>query len=491
MSEGLRAYRFALDLTAAQTASVRQHAGATRWAFNHALAIKLAALQQRQAVIAELVAAGVDEKAAARQAPRIPTKPQIQRELNQAKGDSRTGADGLCPWWWTVSTYAFQSALADADHAWSNWLSSITGQRAGRRVGRPRFKCKNRSRDSFRIHHDVKNPTIRLDTGSRRIIVPRLGSLRTHDSTKRLRRALDRGAVVQSVTISRGGHRWYASILVKATVEGVRPSKAQKRAGTVGVDLGVHTLAALSTGELVANPRHLNASQRRIAAAQRALSRTKKGSNRRVRAARLLGRRHHELAQQRASTLHQLTKKLATGWSVVAIEDLNVAGMTRSARGTLDSPGRNIRAKAGLNRAVLDVSPGEIRRQLTYKTDWYGSQLAICPRFYPSTQTCSACGARAKLTLADRVFHCTACDFGPIDRDLNAARNIAANAVVAPGSGETQNARRADPRRPPQVGPCPRPAVKREDHHHTVVATSVEQSTDLHNARPAEYPLVS
>lgn len=194
MGDQLRAYRFALDLTATQLQAVCQHAGAARWAYNHALATKFAALTARQAAIAAMVESGVDSKTAARQAPRVPTKPEIQRELNQIRGDSRTATDGLCPWWWTVSTYAFQSAFADADRAWSNWVDSLTGRRAGRRVGRPRFKRKNRSRDSFRIHHDVKNPTIRLDAGCRRIVVPRLGSLRTHESTKRLRRVLDRPA---------------------------------------------------------------------------------------------------------------------------------------------------------------------------------------------------------------------------------------------------------------------------------------------------------
>lgn len=171
--------------------------------------------------------------------------------------------------------------------------------------------------------------------------------------------------------------------------------------------------------------------------------------------------------------------------------DETATASARSARGTLEEPGRNVRAKAGLNSGILDVAPGEVRRQLTYKTAWYGSQLAICPRFFPSSQTCSACGAKAKLTLADRVFHCAACGFGPIDRDHNASLNIAAHAVVAPGTGETQNARRADQGHPPPVGTCPRPTVKREDHHRPVVATSDEQSPDLLIAKPATYPLVS
>lgn len=346
----MRAYRYALDLTEAQATAVAQHAGAARWAFNHALAVKQETLSARMAAIAAAVEGGQSAAEAAEAAPKVPSKPTIQKALNQVKGDDRAGVDGLCPWWHCVSTYAFQSAFADADQAWKNWLDSVTGRRAGRRVGRPRFKRKNRSRDSFRIHHDVTNPTIRLAEGSRRLIVPRLGSLRVHNSTKRLRRALRRGGIVQSVTVSRGGHRWYASVLVKEPATTAAATKRQRAAGTIGGDVGVRHLAALFDGTIIENPRHLAAARRRLTKAQRTLSRTKKGSNRRRRAAEALGRRHHEIAERRATTVHTLTKQLATGWATVAVEDLNVAGMTRSARGTTEEPGTNVAAKAGLNR---------------------------------------------------------------------------------------------------------------------------------------------
>lgn len=148
---------------------------------------------------------------------------------------------------------------------------------------------------------------------------------------------------------------------------------------------------------------------------------------------------------------------LGTRFAAVVIEDLNVAGMTRSARGTVAAPGSRVRQKAGLNRAILDVAPGELRRQLTYKTSWYGSQLAVLDSCWPSSKTCSACGwQNPRLTLADREFHCTDCGLR-IDRDLNAARNIAAHAVVpgadavpsvASGRGESLNARGASVRLP-------------------------------------------
>ncbi|MFD0381448.1 RNA-guided endonuclease InsQ/TnpB family protein [Streptomyces stramineus] len=161
-----------------------------------------------------------------------------------------------------------------------------------------------------------------------------------------------------------------------------------------------------------------------------------------------------------------MTKQLATRFAAVAVEDLNVAGMTSSARGTIETPGKRVRQKAYLNRALLDAAPGEFRRQLTYKTSWYGSKLAVLDRWWPSSKTCSDCGwQNPRLTLTDRTFHCTTCGL-TMDRDTNAARNIERHAVddpsVAPGTGETQNARRASVR---PAGPRAdrQGAMKRED----------------------------
>jgi putative transposase len=155
----MRAYRLALDPTAGQLDALQRHAGAARWAFNHALAAKRLADQQRTAAIRELVEAGTDLEQARKQITvKVPGKAPIQKAWNQIKGDSRSGVAGICPWWHEVSTYAFQSAFADADTAWQNWWASRTGRRAGKRVGQPRFKRKHRCRDSFRIHHDVSGP---------------------------------------------------------------------------------------------------------------------------------------------------------------------------------------------------------------------------------------------------------------------------------------------------------------------------------------------
>lgn len=450
MSERLRAYRFTLDPTRQQKKALVEHAGSARWAYNYAVTAKRERQRARWLQIDELVSLGLSEKQARRQATvTVPNSFDLLAQWREWRGDERKGIDGICPWFAQVSSYVFSSAMRDADAAWKNWGDSAKGTRRGRKVGMPRRKKKGRSRDSFRIHHNTKKPTIRPD-GYRRIRIPTLGSIRIHDSAKRLTRAIDRGAVVQSVTVSRGGHRWYASVLVKEPFEPPPPTHRQQQAGVVGVDLGVNHLAALPDGTTIDNPRHLQQARRKLTAAQRRLSRTQKGSNRRKKAAAQVGRIHAKVAEQRAGQLHQITKQLASGWATVALEDLNVTGMTTSAKGTAENPGRNVKAKSGLNRSILDVSPGEFRRQLDYKTSWYGSQLAVCDRWFPSSKTCSACGAvKTKLSLSERVFRC-GCG-AVLDRDVNAARNIAAAATVAPDGGETPNAR-GDHVNPPPSG---------------------------------------
>lgn len=449
----LKAYKFALAPTKAQEELLRRYAGAARWAYNHAIAEKIRAHQEYRAQVDALVASGIPEDEARKQVKvPLPTKPSIQKEWVRTRGDSRKGIDGICPWWWEVNNYCFQSAFTDADAAWKNWLDSLHGKRAGRRMGYPRFKKKGRCRDSFRIHHNAKAPSIRLTT-YRRLNIPKFGEIRIHGSGKRLAKMVAAGkAVIQSVTVSRSGHRWFASVLCKITVNlPDRPSRRQRTNGTIGVDIGViHAMAFskpvdLKDGkgprDVVDNPRHLSAAMRRLKRAQRALSRTQPGSRRRERAQRRVARLHALVAQRRATWLHHISKRLTTSFATIVIEDLDVVNMTRSARGTRENPGRNVRAKAGLNRSILDVAPGEFARQLDYKASWYGSKVHRVDRWFPSSKTCSVCGwQNPSLTLAERLFKCDHCGT-VIDRDINAARNIAAQDSVAPDGGETLNAR--------------------------------------------------
>ena len=398
------------------------------------------------------------------------------------------------PWMHTIPRRVLVSGLQSADKAWKNFFDSRTGARAGRLVGTPRFKRKGSSRDSFTVHHETTGaygtyyhkkdpeyarrkaqlkrrginakPTI---TDYRHVRLSHLGVIRTHNTTKPLVKAVRAGAQIRSYTVSRAANRWYVSILVELTRPSATPTHAQRSAGAVGVDLGVRYLAVLSdeqapqrfarypslefTGDgapTLANPRWARAAEKRLVRLQRALARAQKGSKRRARLVQQIARHHHLVALRRESGLHQVSKRLTTGYTLIGLEDLAVAGMTASAAGTVEAPGKNVRQKAGLNRSILDAAFSTLRRQLEYKSSWYGSQVQIIDRFFASSQTCSACGARTKtkLDLRVRVFECAACGVR-IDRDVNAARNIRAEAVrmyeaqLAPGTGESLNGRGA------------------------------------------------
>lgn len=483
----LRAFKFTLDPTQSQQSRLARHAGAARWAFNHALSVKMAAHKRWQLEVAKLAASGVPEGEARKKTKiTIPTKAIIQKELNAHKGDSRKNIDGICPWWHEVSTYCFQSAFIDADQAWKNWLDSFFKVRPGRHIGYPQFKKKNLTRESFRLYHDVKRPTIRLTT-YRRLRVPAIGDIRLHDSGKRLARLINRGdAVVQSVAISRTGRRWHASVLCKINTK--LPKKLtslQRSSGRVGVDLDIAYFATLSAPLAINNnstaalrgtiaiPRHLRAAARRLEKSQRALARSQKGSARHEKALGRTDRLNYQLAIRREAATHQLTKRLAVTFAEIAIESLSAKLLSHRNGSKLTRRGRRAR-----RTQMAFVSPGELRRQLTYKTHWYGSKLATVDRSWPISRTCSGCGWRdPSLKLPDREFRCgnQSCKL-IIDRRLNEARSIAAHAKftleripanpqVACDRRETENAR----------GACVSPgarrgirqlALKREDTVH-------------------------
>ncbi|MGW1998344.1 RNA-guided endonuclease TnpB family protein [Embleya sp. NPDC001921] len=456
----LRAYRFALDPTPAQIEEFGRNAGAARWAFNWAHGMKLAAYRIRREEIADLVANGHTLESANKAARTpVPTKAAIRKHLNAIKGDSRRdtltqdafGPHRPCPWWHEVSTYALQSAFDDCDTAWQNWARSINGTRAGRPLGAPRFKKKGRARDAFRLYGSA----LRTD-GYRRVVLPKIGSVRLHESNKRLSRLLDRGrAVLKCVTVTRSGTRWYASILAEVAQDIPEvPTRAQRAAGTVGVDLGVRVLATLSRrlepddpdSDRIPHPRYLEHNLVRLAKAQRRHARTEKRSKRRAKAARRVAVIHARIAEQRAGHHHRLSKSLTTTFAVVGVENLDILALTSSAGDTRDRPGRNPGSRTRFNRLMLDAALGDLRRQLTYKATWYGSTTVVLDRATPTNRTCSSCGwENPPLSPGADRFTCHRCDLR-VGRAVNSARNIEriaghAHQHVASDEGETRNAR--------------------------------------------------
>lgn len=210
---------------------------------------------------------------------------------------------------------------------------------------------------------------------------------------------------LMSAIVSRNADMWFISFNVEVN----NPCQPCKSHATVGVDLGIKTLATLSTGEKIENPKALRNAERRLKRLQRQLSKKKKGSKNRKKAKMKVARLHYRIACLRADVTHKLTTMMTTRFKVITIEDLNVAGMMKNHK---------------LAKHIADANFGEIRRQTTYKSVLRVNELRVANRFYASSKLCSDCGERhPDLTLADRIFVCPSC--GMIkDRDINASINL-------------------------------------------------------------------
>jgi putative transposase len=314
---------------------------------------------------------------------------------------------------YAVSKCAPQEALRSLDNAFAHFFRRVQLKRAGKlrgKVGYPRLKTKKRGVGSFRL-------TGRIVVFPDAIQLPRLGRLRLKERGY----LPTRDVKLLAATVSEQAGHWYVSLQVAQ--EQVVPVNTGP---VVGVDLGVKTLATLSDGTVIPNPKPLTRRLRKLKRVHRAVSRKRKGSQNRKKAARRLRCLYRTIAQQRANTLQQLTTWLAKTKSVIVIEDLHVAGMLKNHH---------------LAQAIADVGFGEFRRQLIYKAAWYGSRVVVASRWEPSSRTCSGCGwVDEELTLADRTFRCRnphgVCGL-VIDRDLNAAINLS---NLAGSSSDRQNA---------------------------------------------------
>lgn len=416
----IRAYLFALDPTDAQEQAFRSHCGAQRFAYNWAVE-RLNAIRAQRAA---------EHSYGLRSAELTPCSTyDLRRAWNAAKHER-------APWWAENSKEAYSSGLANAATAFKNYGDSWNGKRRGPKVRHPRFKGR-RARLTCRF----TTGAFGLTDDRRHVKLPRIGSVRTHESTRDLACRIDAGtARVLAATLSYQRGRWHVSL----SVELADPQPAERTGGRViGVDLGVKSLAVLSTGEVVPNPRHLDGALTALRRTQRKCSR-RRGPDRRTRqepsnrwrkANAKVSALHTRVANARRDGLHKLTARLVRDHDVVVVEDLNVAGMVRNRR---------------LARHISGLGMGEFRRQLDYKAEVAGVRVHVADRWYPSSKTCSACGvARAKLTLAEREFVCQSCGTR-LDRDYNAALNLAALAAritSEPSCGRTGNEPAGNPRK--------------------------------------------
>ena len=445
-----------MDPSVEQARVLARHEGAARFAYNQGLRLHLnarsASRNADDAVVAARVPwSGFDLINAFNAWKK--SEDAGRRFIAGGSGVTEIEVTGLA-WRTEVSAQVFEEAVVDLGKALKAWTDSRRGKRTGRAVGHPRFKKKNHERGSFRMRNKTsrtktgERSTIRVgEAGPRSVTLPGIGAIKVHDDTRKLRRMLAAGrARVLFVTVSRRGGRWRVSVNVEASdlhpAARHLPNEDTDHGGWVGVDRGLHApvVAATSDGAEVLRastaPKALRAAQSVTRRLQKSVSRKVKGSAKRRSAVHRLARHHERVRARRHHFLHQVSNALVKTHDRLVIEDLNITGMLANHR---------------LAAAISDAAWGELARQIIYKQSWRGGQVLVADRWFPSSKTCSACGdVTTTLTLADRVFVCDTCGH-TIDRDLNAAVNLATwgekhhSQVLDPEArGQVTNAHRPD-----------------------------------------------
>ena len=368
----IQAYKFQIEPNGEQQRDMRRIAGSCRYVWNKALALQIA---------------------------------------NHAAGEKFISHFDMCKWlptWkkepetlWLKETPAqlFQVVLKDLVRAYKNFFE--------KRADFPQFKKKGKSGDCFQFPQGFE-----IDEANNRIKFPKLGWIRYRKS---------RGIIgtAKNITVFCVAGKWYASIQTEREVEQpVHPSTS-----IVGLDAGITLFATLSDGAMFEPVNTLRTNAAKLAKYQRSMSRKVKFSNNWKKTKARITKLHQRVAHIRNDFLHKTSNTISKNHAMVVIEDLKVANMSKSAKGTVDQHGKQVRQKSGLNRAILDQGWGEFRRQLEYKQAWLGGEvLAINPR--NTSRTCPACGhVSAENRKTQSKFECVECGYAE-NADLNAAINI-------------------------------------------------------------------
>jgi putative transposase len=330
-----------------------------------------------------------------------PNDTALRRQLNAIKR-------AQFPWMYDVAKCVVQEAIIDLGTAYRAFFE--------RRSEKPRFKNKG-DRRSFCAANEVG----KFCTDGKRIKLPMLGWVR-------MREAVRFSGPLKRATVSCEGGRWFVAVMVDISIPMHIPPQE-----VVGIDVGSRSFAALSTGEIIPGPKPHKAALARLRHLNKTQARRRLGSKNFRKAKTRLAKLHARIAHIRCDAQHKLTTRLTKTYRVIGIEDLNVRGMVKDRH---------------VARGVLDTGFFELRRQLTYKAQLYGSRVFVANRWFPSSKTCSCCGVvDSTLARGAETFRCAHCGF-EVDRDVNAAVNLArlaaSSAVTACGaasSGPTRKRR--------------------------------------------------
>ena len=405
----LQAFKYELRPTGEQERQMRRFAGACRFVFNQALALQKANHEAGGKFISYVAMA---------------------KHLTAWRNGAQT------PWLKEAPVHPLQHALKDLDRAYANFFAQ--------RAAFPRFKKKGQ-RDSFR-YPDAKQ--FRLDAANARIFLPKLGWMRL-----RLSRSLL--GVPCNATVSLSGGKWFVSIQTEREVDQPVP----KSGSAIGIDVGIARFATMSDGSYLAPLHSFKRHEARLRRYQRAMSRKVKFSSNWKKAKARVQRLHARIGNARRDYLHKATTTISQNHAMVCIEDLQVRNMSQSAKGDAEKPGKNVQAKSGLNKAILDQGWAEFRRQLDYKLAWNGGLLIAVPP-QNTSRTCPVCGCvSADNRKVQAVFRCVECGHEGHADHIGAINILARGHRVAACGEDVSHAKSARARRAASVKQDPTEAT--------------------------------
>lgn len=358
----IKGYKYRLCPNNEQKILLEKHFGASRWIYNYGLKRKIESYQKDKQKISCF---------------------DLMKDLPKLKKEKET------EWLNEINAQSLCMSIRNLDNAFTKFFRE--------KKGFPNFKSK-KSKNSFSIAQGNKIDFIK---GKSSFI--KLGKINV---------VVDRefkGRIVKATISKNSINQYFVSYTVETSANPIEPQKIKNKT-SIGIDLGIKTFATISNGVKIDNPKFLSKSEKRLAVLQRRLSKKKKSSNNRVNAKYQVAKLHTKISNQRLNFLHNLTYQLTHDNQVetIAIEDLNVAGMVKN---------------HCLAKSISDVSWYEFKRQLEYKSKWYGKNLLVVGRFEPSSKMCSCGEINQELTLKDREWNCKKCGLTH-DRDLLASQNI-------------------------------------------------------------------
>ena len=334
----------------------------------------------------------------------------VAHQLTELRQDSELRQSS--PWVAGASSIVQQQALRDLDQAFKNWW------RNPGHFGRPTWRRKGQH-ESFRIVGSQASRFERLSRHRARVLIPKVGWVDFRWSRN------PAGAKSYRVRRDRAGRWWISFSLIPAPLEG--PGNGS----SVGIDCGVAHPFVTSEGDMYQLPGFTEGEQTRLYKLQRKLARQQKGSKSRETTKRSMASLRHREIDRRKDVIEKLTTNLARNYDQIMIEDLKISNMTRSAKGTLTEPGKNVAQKTGLNRAILNSGWGLFAQRLEHKAA--GRVTKINPAY--TSQTCNACrNACRKNRESQAIFHCRNCGH-EANADVNAALNIKAAGQAVSASG--------------------------------------------------------